>query len=79
MALMFEAFTPRGSNRAAAAAALQGPLILITALKAPSNRFTLMKTNEGPAKLMARERDVGERGREREGERERDKKPELKP
>ena len=66
MALMFEAFTPRGFNRVAAAAALQGPLILITAMKVPSNRFTLMKTNEGPAKLMARER--GRKGeREREG------------
>ena len=37
-------------------------------------RETLMKTNEGPAKLMARER--GRKGEERE--RERAKRPELK-
>ena len=61
---MLGALTLPGSNRVAAAAALQGLLILIRVRKAPSNRYTLMKTNEG--RRVGQIDGERERGRERE-------------
>ena len=63
IAYMLEVLTLQGSNRVAAAA-LQGLLILIRVRKAPSNRYTLMKTNEG--RRVGQIDGERERGRERE-------------